>query len=245
MKRYRWLPLWLCLLSLSATAAHAQSYRLNSLSEQLSTQANDLAERSYTDYTNSRFSNRSNIETLFLAQQFSASANIFRRMVRDSRRTSELRDAAAILTDLSRRGGTGGYSRSSQWQDVQRTLDDILRELNTGGSPGGGGGGGRGDDGRTTGRVRWRGTVDDDVQLVIRDENVEVRTIGGSEYNDASYNFTSPLPRRRVTVNAVKIRGRGEVRVLQQPSRDNDFTAVVQVRDSGGGAREYEIDISW
>jgi hypothetical protein len=247
MKRYRSLPLWLCLLSLSATAAHAQSYRLNSLSEQLSTQANDLAERSYTDYTNSRFSNRSNIETLFLAQQFSASANIFRRMVRDSRRTSELRDAAAILTDLSRRGGGGGgYSRSSQWQDVQRTLDDILRELEGGGiGGGGGGGGGRGDDGRTTGRVRWRGTVDDDVQLVIRDNNVEVRTIGGSEYNDASYNFTSPLPRRRVTVNAVKIRGRGEVRVLQQPSRDNDFTAVVQVRDSGGGAREYEIDISW
>jgi hypothetical protein len=246
MKRYRSLPLWLCLLSLSAMAAQAQSYRLNSLSEQLSTQANDLAERSYTDYTNSRFSNRSNIETLFLAQQFSASANVFRRMVRDSRRNAELRDAAAILSDLSRRGGgSGGYSRSSQWQDVQRTLDDILRELNVGGGIGGGGGGGRGDDGRTSGRLRWRGTVDDDVQLVIRDENVEVRTIGGSEYNDASYNFTSPLPRRRVTVSAVKIRGRGEVRVLQQPSRDNDFTAVVQVRDPSGGAKEYEIEVSW
>lgn len=246
MKRYRSLPLWLCLLALSATATQAQSYRLNSLSEQLSTQANDLAERSYTDYTNNRFSNRSNIETLFLAQQFSASANVFRRMVRDSRRNAELRDAAAILTDLSRRGGGGGgYSRTSQWQDVQRTLEDILSELNVGGGGGGGVGGGRGDDGRTTGRVRWRGTVDDDVQLVIRDNNIEVRTIGGSEYNDASYNFTSPLPRRRVTVNAVKIRGRGEVRVLQQPSRENDFTAVVQVRDSGSGAREYEIEVAW
>ncbi len=246
MKRYRLLSLCLCLLALSATAAHAQSYRLNSLSEQLSTQANDLAERSYTDYTNNRFSNRSNIEALFLAQQFSASANVFRRMVRDSRRNTELRDAASILTDLSRRGGVGGYSsRSSQWQDVQRTLDDILRELNTGGSPGGGVGGGRGDDGRNTGRVRWRGTVDDNVQLVIRDDNIEVRTIGGSEYSDASYNFTSPLPRRRITVSAVKIRGRGEVRVIQQPSRDNDYTAVVQVRDSGGGAREYELDVSW
>jgi hypothetical protein len=245
MKRYRSLPLWLCLLSLSATAAHAQSYRLNSLSEQLSTQSNDLAERSYTDYTNNRFSNRSNIETLFLAQQFSASANIFRRMVRDSRRNAELRDAASILADLARRGGGGGYSRSSQWQDVQRTLEDILRELNVGGSPGGGGGGGRGDDGRTTGRVRWRGTVDDDVQLVIRDDNIEVRTIGGSEYSDANYNFTSPLPRRRVTVNAIKLKGRGEVRVIQQPSRDNDFTAVVQVRDSGGGAREYELEVTW
>jgi hypothetical protein len=247
MKRYRSLPLWLCLLALSATAAQAQSYRLNSLSEQLSTQASDLAERSYTDYANNRFSNRSDIEALYLAQQFSASANVFRRMVRDSRRASELRDAASILSDLLRRGGSS-YSRRNQWQDVQRTLDDILREVNAGGSGTGYGtdnNDGRGNEGRTTGRVRWSGTVDDDVHLVIRDDHVEVRTIGGSEYNNATYNFTSPLPRRRINVSAIKLKGRGEVRVIQQPSRDNDFTAVVQVRDSSGGAREYEIEVTW
>ena len=246
MKRYRSLFLWVCLLSLSAMTAQAQSYRLSSLAEQLNTQASELAERSYMDYTSSRFSNRSDIEALYLAQQFSASANVFRRMVRDSRREAELRDATAILTDLVRRGGTGGdFSRRSNWQDVQRTLEDILRELNVGGSVGGGGGGGRGDDGRMTGRLRWRGTVDDDVHLVIRGDSVEVRTLGGSEYNNATYNFTSPLPRRRTTVNVVRLRGRGDVRVIQQPSRDNDFTAVVQIRDPSGGAREYEIEVSW
>lgn len=248
MKRYRWLFLCLCLLSLSAPAALAQSYRLNSLSEQLSTQASDLAERSYSNYSNGGgLSNRTEMETLYLAQQFSASASLFRRMVRDGRRESELRDAASILSDLTRRGGSN-YSRRNEWADVQRTLDGILRELNTpGGFPGGGGGGGgRGnDDGRTTGRVRWSGTVDDNVQLLIRDDRIEVRTIGGSEYNNATYNFTSPLPRRRVNVSAVKLKGRGEVSVIQQPSRDNDFTAVVQVRDSGGGARDYELEVSW
>jgi hypothetical protein len=248
MKRYRWLFPALCLLALtsSAPAAHGQSYRLNSLSEQLATQANDMAERSYSDYSNNSYSSRADVEALYLAQQFSASATVFRRMVRDSRRESELRDAASLLADLARRAGSN-YSRRSQWNDVQRTLEDILRELNAGGSVGGGGGGGRGDDGggRTTGRVRWRGTVDDDVHLVIRDERVEVRTIGGSEYNNATYNFTSPLPRRRVTVNATRLKGRGDVRVLQQPSRDNDFTAVVQIRDPSGGAREYEIEVTW
>jgi hypothetical protein len=218
------------------------------LSEQLATQANDLAERSYTDYSNSTFSNRADIDALYLAQQFSASANVFRRMVRDSRRMSELRDAATIMAELVRRAG-GNFSRRSQWNDVERTLGDIQRELNGIGSPGGGGGGGRDNDGggggRTTGRVRWRGTVDDDVHLVIRDNNVEVRTIGGSPYANATFNFTSPLPRRRVNVSAVRLRGRGDVNVIQQPSRDNDFTAVVQVRDPSGGAREYEIEISW
>jgi hypothetical protein len=244
MKHYRWILPGLCLLLSLSAPALAQSYRLNSLSEQLATQASDLAERSYTDYSNSTFSNRTDVEALYLAQQFSASANVFRRMVRDSRRTSELRDAAQIMSELVRRAG-GNFSRRSQWNDVQRTLEDILRELNGLGSPGGGGGGGRGDDGRTTGRVRWRGTVDDDVHLVIRDNQVEVRTIGGSPYDNATFNFTSPLPRRRVNVSAVRLRGRGDVRVIQQPSRDNDFTAVVQIRDPSGGAREYEIEVSW
>ncbi len=87
--------------------------------------------------------------------------------------------------------------------------------------------------------------MDDNVQLLIRDDRIEVRTIGGSPYNNATYNFTSPLPGRRVNVSAVKLKGRGEVRVIQQPSRDNDFTAVVEVRDSGGGARDYELEVSW
>jgi hypothetical protein len=245
MKRYQWSLLGLSLLLLSSISASAQSYRLNSLSEQLATQAQDLAEQSYRDYSNNSFSSRSDVEALYLAQQFSASANIFRRMVRDSRRESELRDAVSVLSELSRRADRG-FARRSQWTSVQRTLEDILRELNVGGLPGGGGGGGRGDNGgRTTGRVRWRGTVDAEVNLVIRDNNVEVRTLGGSVYGEGTYNFTSPLPRRRVNVNATRIRGRGNVAVLQQPSRDNNFTAVVQILDPSGGAREYEIDVNW
>lgn len=246
MKSYRWLLVGLCLTLLLSVPVSAQSYRLNSLSEQLSTQAADLAERSYSDYSNSSVINRNEVETLYLAQQFSASANVFRRMVRDGRRQVELREAASILSDLLTRANRG-FARRSQWGDIRRTLDDILRELNLGGLPGGGGGGGRDDDdgGRTTGRVRWRGTVDDEINLVIRGDNVEVRTIGGSEYNNATYNFTSPLPRRRVNVNATRLRGRGDVRVIQQPARDNNFTAIVQIRDPSGGARDYEIEVNW
>ena len=244
MRRYLWLFAALCLVPLSAGA---QSYRLDSLSEQLRTQAEDLAARSYSDYTESSFNNRDEVEALYLAQQFSASADVFRRMVRDNRRESELRDAASILSDLLARADRGTYRRN-RWGDVRRTLNDILQELNV---PGGGGGGGGGwprpdDDGRTSGRVRWRGTVDDNVQLVIRDDRIEVRTIGGSVYENGTYNFTSPLPRRRgVTVSVNKINGRGEVRVLQQPSRDNDYTAVVEIRDPKGEARDYEVEVAW
>ncbi len=245
MRRYLWLFAALCLLPLSAGA---QSYRLDSLSEQLRTQAQDLAARSYSDYTESSFNNRIEVEALYLAQQFSASANVFRRMVRDARRESELKDAAAILSDLVGRAERGS-SRRNRWGDVRRTLNDLLQELNVRGGGGGGEGWPRPDNGggggSASGRVRWRGTVDDNVQLLIRDDRIEVRTIGGSIYENGTYNFTSPLPRRRLSVSVNKLNGRGEVRVLQQPTRDNDYTAVVEIRDPKGEAREYEIEVSW
>ena len=247
MKNYLRLFAGLCLLTLWAANASAQSYRLNSLSEQLETQADDLAERGYADFRDSSFRNRDDVEALYLAQQFSASARVFHRMVSDGRRESELRDAASILADLLGRADRD-FSRRSRWNDVRRTFEDIQRELNISGGPPGDRR--RDDEGRererTTGRLRWRGTVDDNVQLVIRDDRVEVRTIGGSPSSDATYNFTSPLPRRRgLNVSVNKLKGRGDVRVLQQPSRDNDFTAVVEIRDTKGGARQYEIEVVW
>jgi hypothetical protein len=240
MKTYLRLFAALCLLMLGAISTLGQSNRLNSLAQQLDTQAADLAERSYTDYRNRNASNRSDVEALYLAQQFSASARIFYRMVVDRRRNQDLRDAAAILTGLLSRAESD-FARRNRLVDVRRTLDDVQREVNVRG------GGGFVDDehGSASGRLHWRGTVDDNVQLVIQSDQVELRTIGGSEYNDANYNFTSPLPRRRVTVRVNKLNGRGEVRVLQQPSRENGFIAVIEIRDSSRGAKPYEIEVLW
>lgn len=230
-----------CLLTLFFVATPAQSTRLTSLAQLLDEQAVDVAERTYGDYRTRTFSNRNDVEALYLAQQFSASARTFRRMVGDRRRESELKDGAAILSGLLSRADSD-FSRRNRWSDVRRTLEDIQRA-----SEGRGEGGGfhEGEGESTSGRLHWRGTVDDNVQLVIRDGYVDVRTIGGTEYRDANYNFTSPLPRRRVTVRANKLNGRGTVRVLQQPSRENDFTAIIEIKDSSGGAKMYEIEVLW
>jgi hypothetical protein len=230
-----------CLLMLCFVATPAQPSRLSSLAQQLDEQALDLAERTYADYRARSFSNRGDVDALYLAEQFSASARTFRRMVTDRRRETELRDAAAILAGLLGRADSD-FSRRNRWVEVRRTVEDIQRTLEGRGT---GGGFHEGEGEATSGRLHWRGTVDDNVQLVIRDGYVDVRTIGGTEYNDANYNFTSPLPRRRTTVRVNKLNGRGTVRVLQQPSRENDFTAVIEIKDSSGGARQYEIEVLW
>lgn len=230
-----------CLLMLSFAATPAQSSRLTSLAQLLDEQAINLAESTYGDYRARGFSNRGDVEALYLAEQFSASARMFRRMVTDRRRESELKDGAAILASLLTRADSD-FARRSRWNDVRRTVDDIQRTLDGRGS---GGGFHEAESEITSGRLHWRGTVDDNVQLLIRDGYVEVRTIGGTEYNDANYNFTSPLPRRRNTVRVNKLSGRGTVRILQQPSRENDFTAVIEIKDSSGGARMHEIEVLW
>jgi hypothetical protein len=41
------------------------------------------------------------------------------------------------------------------------------------------------------------------------------------------------------------IEGRGNVEVIQQPSSRNNYQAIVLIRDSQGGADDYEIEIRW
>ncbi len=225
------------------------SSRLDNLAVELKRQTIDLADRASEELRRGNNNNRAAIESAFLAQQLDASAGLFQLMVRDNRSASELRDAGAILADLSRRLPTGYGSNGNVWRGAQTAISDINRELggNYGGSPGSGTGSGifDGDNSQRTGSVTWRGTVDREVNLVIRGQDIDARVLSGQTYNNGTFNFTSPLPTRRVTVEAVKRKGRGTVRVLQQPNRSNDFTAIVQVFDEGGGARDYEVEISW
>lgn len=224
-----------------------RSYRLQDLASQLQRNADDLASQAYSDFSRRASNSRTDVDLLMSAQQISASASVFSRLVNDNRRNSELRDAANAVSDLTRRlpYGTSNF----QLRDIQRTLDDISREIgNTGGGFNGGnnnGGSNNNENRPIVGNLTWTGIVDDVVQLKIRGNSVEVKTIAGRDVSNANYNFTSPLPNRRVDVEVDKKKGRGSVRVLQQPRRENDFTTVIEIKDTSGGARDYELEIYW
>lgn len=236
-----------CLLSLLfvfafSTAVLAQdeffSSRLENQSNQLKRVTVDLVDRTAEDLRRGS-SSRALIEEAFLAVQLDASAGLFQDMVRDRRRSAELRDAASVLTELARRAPSFG-NNGFLWRDAQTAVSDISREL---GSPTGGGG--QGDTRPIAGRVYWRGMVDDKVQLVIRAGKLESRTVSGRSYPEGTFSFTASMPSREVSVGVTRTRGRGSVRVIQQPTRENDFTAIVEIYDDGGGAREYQLDIFW
>jgi hypothetical protein len=130
--------------------------------------------------------------------------------------------------------------------NIRQTIDDIQRQLNFGGGIGTGSGGGIGiPGGSTSGTMRWRGTVDDVAQIRVQESYVEISAVSGTPYTNGTYNFTSPLPNRRTTVRLTKISGRGDMRIIQQPSRDNDYTAVIEIRDTNRGPNDYEFELSW
>ncbi len=95
------------------------------------------------------------------------------------------------------------------------------------------------------GSVDWSGTVDDVTQVVIRNRNARTRHISGRFYDDSNYNFNGRAPRNNVNVAVDKQDGRGRIFIVQQPNRRNNFTTIVQIVDSKGGADRYRFRLYW
>jgi hypothetical protein len=97
-----------------------------------------------------------------------------------------------------------------------------------------------------SGKVYWYGSVDNKIHLTIRGLTVEQKAVEGNATDSGRYSFTAPLPETGVTVKVTKIEGRSnKITVVQQPSAGNDFTAIIEVHDDGGGSRDYFLEISW
>lgn len=98
---------------------------------------------------------------------------------------------------------------------------------------------------RGEGSMQWSGTVDNTVQITIRNRNARTRTLSGRAYYDENFNFDGRAPRRNSDVRLDKQDGRGRIYVVQQPSRRNNWTTIVQIVDSKGGADRYRFTLDW
>ena len=199
-----------------------------------------LAEGTMQDVTRSMSNSRADIQAALRAQQIDASATLLVELIRTRRPGQDLKEVTTEMTELTR--NLPSYSaQAGQWRTVQMAIADLGRELfNTSPGPYPGP-----PERPIVGRVSWRGIVDERVHLVIRGRSIETRTIDGTPFPDGVANFTTALPTSIVTVDATRLSGRGTVTVLQQPSRTNDFTAVVEIYDRASGEQEYRLDIVW
>jgi hypothetical protein len=202
-----------------------------------------LAERTLNDVVTGFGNLRDEVRSAVLAQQIDGTATVLLELVRNRRPGRDVRDVAATLTELARQAPV--FSAQPGWRQVQNAIADLNRALGSFWDWPGPPGPPPLPERPIIGRVTWRGMVDDRVQLAIRGRAIDVRTISGAAQRDGVFSFTSPLPSTPVEVEAVKVNGRGSVRVIQQPARANDFTAVIEIFDERSGADDYRLDIVW
>jgi len=139
-------------------------------------------------------------------------------------------DFTAVVRIDDNSGGRDVYGFELQWYD--RTWRDEY-------------GGWSGNDPRNTDGVVWRGRVDGESIIRFRGNRSWVQTVNGWGVFNVRYNFTAALPEHPLSLNLVKSQGRGEVLIIEQPTRTNDFTAVVLVRSARGGEDDYAFKLSW
>ncbi len=235
------LPVFLLLAAFAVNAqqTYTPSSRMETLVDRLVDEADGLADAATDAVKRGDGSDPAVLGESFFAVQFAGSARLLRDLVRGDRTAGEIRGSIGIINDLVRRAPTG-TALSGRWQTIREIVTDITSEFGSESTerknP---------EDRPVAGRVFWRGMVDDKLQLLIRGNQIEYRTVSGRTMPNGTYSFTTRLPESDVFVGVTKAKGRGTVRVVEQPSAANDFTAVVEIYDSGGGAKEYELEIYW
>jgi hypothetical protein len=90
----------------------------------------------------------------------------------------------------------------------------------------------------------WRGRVDDEVRIVMRGGQVWTQLVSG-QARGARAHVSQVLPSQAGQVRLQLLDGRGDVRVIQQPSRGNNYTTVVRIYDPSGGADRYRVAAYW
>lgn len=88
--------------------------------------------------------------------------------------------------------------------------------------------------------------VDDQVEVKIHKDQVQIHTLSGQDAHNDGSECTAALPGHEAPGFAFQaIDGRGEVRMLAAPSRENDFSAVVRINDPGSGVGRYHFRLTW
>jgi hypothetical protein len=88
--------------------------------------------------------------------------------------------------------------------------------------------------------------VDGEAEVSIRGDQAIIRTISGRDARDDGSECNALLPNREATgFHFQVIESRNEIRLTAEPSRRNQFAAIVHIRDTSGGEGRYHFRLSW
>lgn len=91
----------------------------------------------------------------------------------------------------------------------------------------------------------WSGHVDSIARISMQGGGAHVSLVGTGEQDLGQLHIRNPLPHSDGQVSVQVASGRGDVIVQQQPSAENDYTAIIEVRDHSGGSDQYQLTALW
>lgn len=95
------------------------------------------------------------------------------------------------------------------------------------------------------GKLAWSGRVDEEALISCRDKICVSKAAYGAPVASERFKFSRPLPASDVEVRLEEPEGRGEIRLVEQPSEHNNYTARVSIRDPHSGSGEYSFNLVW
>ncbi|MBI4446975.1 MAG: peptidoglycan-binding protein [Acidobacteria bacterium] len=180
----------------------------------------------------------SDLEMLLDLDAFLTAAAWYEQAAEAGMGGSDLSSVEGVLmrasNDVQSHSGRMDNDLRREWTVVQASLQDLGLKTGTAG---------RVD--TTTGELHWQGMVDGIENIIVQGSSVSLQHVRGRRVTSERFNLEAPLSAQTRTVSVQKLRGRGDVRVLEHPNRNNGYRAVVQINDTPAGAGWYEIVLNW
>ena len=93
--------------------------------------------------------------------------------------------------------------------------------------------------------ITWSGRVNGEALVSCQAKVCSSTSSRGAPVAAEHFKFTRPLPDRPVEVTLAQQEGRGEIRLVEQPSERNHYTVRVSIHDPQGGSSDYSFKLAW
>jgi hypothetical protein len=93
--------------------------------------------------------------------------------------------------------------------------------------------------------MTWRGYVSGSATLFIQGDTVDAQGRQTGAIDRPDFHFNASLPTNPDRVGVTVRRGRGAVKVVEQPLVENQYTATVQISPVGNRPEYYVLDFYW
>lgn len=149
---------------------------------------------------------------------------------------SSANNYTAVVRMLDDDPGADSYQVTVYWSPMHASRGNMGSRAGTNRAP----------SGPSTGStLHWSGDVDVVAEIRWGANGVSQHKVGGGELRNVQSSQGGGGVLQGGTVTATLRAGRGTVQIVQQPSAENNWTAVIRVHDPQPGYGHYELDASW